>query len=350
MRKTYSKPHIRLIDYVLVTSIIISVLTGCAPVKPLTDSGSKVLEDAHDYFELLEGVPNVEMLYREDYDLAHSQLLRAESLAKKGLKKEDEMILAATDSMDASRRIWHKFAAKIEKETERVKKVVEEKIIDDPDSPFNDILIQVNEIADVSRKIATQQEHFRLEDVEKIAFALDFLEEKEDSVNGAMAQTLHNDDVKFKAGGAELPEEAKTQLHTKFLPQFLAKTAPLIEKYAKSSRQFVIVIKTVGYTDLQGFTLSTKQRLLDQRKEDMPEPQSDTDFNKLLSLLRAYGINEFLQEIIAERFKERALKIRFDSQPVGKGTEIPPNLVAPYDKRDDPRRRICKVFIYVQID
>lgn len=337
----------------VVCSIIAILVWGCAK-PPLNPDTQDVVIEAQMFLKAVEdAVPNARLQYPEDYTTAKTQLTIAEKAADK--RKEDDAVLAAGESIKASRSILQQFAERtLRAKAESLREEIEAKQIQDPDNPFGELLAQVNDIVSTSDRIADKQDIFRLEDAQKIADVLPFLDQTRDTVNGALAETLESDDVSFDRGKYELNEKGMQQLRDGFLARFRVTEQKFTSRY--EGRKFVIVIKTVGYTDEQGFSLETKQKLLEKAGETQSLPTGSKEerkfLNQLLSQFRAESINNFLKESIAGILAEKEKKninIRFEQQIVGKGEEIPPNVLSPYP-RNDTRRRICKLFSYILVE
>lgn len=331
--------------------VIVSILSGCVQPPVISADVEFIVEEARRYFESVEKTaPNVNLVYAEDFKTARTQLVLAEKLLKKG--PEEDIASAANESIKASLRILQQFAEQqILPEARKLYAHIEAKQIQDPDSPFIDILAQVGEVISAGERIAKHQESIQVEDLEKIAGALPFLEETADTVNKALTETLESDDVSFDKGEYELTEQGRQKLRDGFVNRFSINLKTFMQKYA--GRPFIITIKTVGYTDEQGFSLQTKQRLLENIAPAVTIPQGAEEerkfLNQVLSQLRAQSINDYLKYAIAQTIGDEEVTLSFEQQPIGKGETIPPNVLAPYPT-DDSRRRICKLFSYVRVE
>jgi outer membrane protein OmpA-like peptidoglycan-associated protein len=314
-------------------------LSGCPPQSGpgLVETEEKV-EEARDHVETVERMKED---YYSDFMEAQSELENAEDKLEK--RKIPDAYMSATKSLEASKRILKKFYLDtVTKAVETVKAEIKETTENDPDNPLKDFLPQLDEMLEYAERIQSGQEEVSLVKIrdytEQTAHIVDskqkFVEEKIES------------DISFDLGKYDLSETGKAALQ-RIVNKIIASKEENLSQY--SDKTVNIKITVIGHTDEVGFREGTKLvKALINGFEDLV-PQSGVDrrrfLNQRLSALRAKTIGDYFKEHILQTGEDNP-RILIELDIVGKGEDLPPDVLPPHPT-SDPRRRICKIYSYV---
>jgi hypothetical protein len=169
----------------------------------------------------------------------------------------------------------------------------------------------------------------------------------EETVTRIQTETVESD-VSFGGGEYKLSDEGKQSLQ-EFIERTFENKKNFIDQYPGEA--VIIKIKTIGYTDeIRVIPESDLYKELIKGVEDEIPDELDKIWgvlNQRLSEFRAREIAEYIKQHIRETVPENSL-LQLEFEPFGRGQEIPPGVNPPYPK-DDPRRRICKIYSYVTL-
>ena len=334
-------------QYIIVTSLFLLLLSGCAPSveetppdPSLLRKSQETVELARDNFDVIQKLP-IQNRYPEDFHQARQELVSSEEFLMQNLFHE--AYISANNSLGASQRILRNFYQQvIAQSAQRTKSDIQEISDADPDNPLQDFLPKLNEILDYSDSMTEREE---LIELEKVLDDLDRLTQIEHNAKENVMRTIEID-VSFASGRYELSEEGK-QLLRGYSEEIMISREHFEQLYPGAAA--TITIKVVGYADQVDFNPGTRLlgHLLERSGEDAPttQPARRKFLNQGLSELRAKAIAEYAVYIIQEHQVDQArLRIAQDIQ--GLGEIIPPGVTAPYPI-EDSRRRICKIYSYI---
>ena len=151
----------------------------------------------------------------------------------------------------------------------------------------------------------------------------------------------------FKTGKFELSDDGVEKLNS-----FLDKTLNTIENFVQEhpGEPVPLRFQTVGYTDSENFSAKStlKKKLIEMKEEPLPQkdPERRQELNKRLSETRAIEVMNYLTTHIRELTSDASFTLMINKKIVAKGEELPPGLEA-LDDTQDKRRRICKVYSYL---
>jgi len=251
----------------------------------------------------------------------------------------------ATQSYDMSQQILARYyLEKFHRKAETVREELRKAIDREPDSALGDFIPKIDEILDYADNV---QENPLLIDITQVIKTKNTLEETEFLIQfeQSMRQTLKNR-ISFAPGQCELLEDGK-----KAVKVFIERLVAIKQLYTLQypGQTIIIKIKTVGYTDGQGFSDETGfiNTLPKEYQEQVPlNPLERRQFlNQQLSECRADAVKEYAQqELSTIEWGDSTIQIEFET--IGKGETLPSQeQVSPPYRKKDPRRRISKISV-----
>ncbi len=249
----------------------------------------------------------------------------------------------ATQSYAMSQQILARdYLKKFHGKAETVKEELRKAVDREPDSALGDFIPRIDEILDYAR---TVQENPLLIDVTQVIKTKNTFEETEFLIQfeQSMRQTLKNR-ISFAPGQCELLEDGQ-----KAVKMFIERLVAIKQLYTLQypSQTIIIKIKTVGYTDGQGFSDETGfiNTLPKENQERVPLNSLERRqfLNQQLSECRAGAVKESAQQALSTIEWDNS-KIQIEFETIGKGETLPTlEQVSPAYRKKDPRRRISKI-------
>ncbi|MDM8521928.1 hypothetical protein QUF80_01010 [Desulfococcaceae bacterium HSG8] len=346
----------------ILSVIIAIILSGCGPSmemiqnKMINATGS--CTQAQIVFKQAKQLATIEDEYAKltnpeesskvvDLEKKYSKRLQEASEKLKYLKKaEIKDKKAAYLSAKTTQKICQKIIEQIGKEFERfdnsiykyeqdtVKNEIQqiEKIEDSENPLIKDYLEPLCNILGSSRKTISDPQRIKeiIENLRKIKEEI----RVKDSLKTIVLQT-----DTFELGRYELSE------HGKYI---LRNDCQKIIGVADKEKTVTIRIKVDGYTDEVGFREgdSLINELIEGVEYEVPQydPERRQYLNKRLSEFRARNVGKYVKHFFLEYKKENPnIKVE-EPETSGHGEEIPDGISNP--QREDPDRRICKIYIY----
>ncbi|MDM8554779.1 hypothetical protein QUF75_08630 [Desulfococcaceae bacterium HSG7] len=331
--------------FIMIISVVILLLSGCAPNMKLLNEVSNKIQKAEEYYKTVEGL-EADKKYSDSFTTAKLELNRAQSyFTRKKAKKASQ---AAANSMTASQKILKRYYLdEIAPQADELVKDIGEKIGDDTDNPLNEYVPELNAMLDYGKKLETDQETALLDEFLKKQDKIKTIQRSKDTLTSKKL----NADVSFKPGKYNLSAKGKGIIKKEVIKNIITDKNRYRKKYPQSTITMKIEIK--GYTDRIGFNEKKPlfKKLIKSVKAQLPpknKPKKRRQFlNQRLSELRAKSISDYIVLQLSDYHKNDS-NFKIDPNPVGMG-EILPSGVKPLKSSSDPKRRICKIYFYIAL-
>lgn len=316
------------------------ILCGCTFFSGFTAKEvQERIDEARNYYEAVTGLEEAQGR-SDELKSAADFLKEAESRFRIGRRK------AAAESAENSLAVSRKILSRYYNETiarlaGKIRTELEKKSEGDPDNPLTEYVPQVDEILDYAGRISGEPHIVQLA---KVLDDLDNVLQITRIVRSNQSRTLSSD-VSFNAGEYSLAERGK-EIIDSMISDMLENM-----RHFDTGKGITLNIRIVGYTDQLNFGKGTElvKNLLQGAKEKMPdkEPERRKFLNQRLSHFRAEHIGNHIRKRIEKTDRKNLpplMKTRLDS--IGRGEQMPVHLPSPYPV-SDPRRRICKIHVYI---
>lgn len=215
----------------------------------------------------------------------------------------------------------------------------------DADHPLVERIPELDRVIEDASSYQKEPEH--LVSLEKVLDDLDEVMEILANINTSLTRIVESD-IYFDKGMYILSSSGRDKLF-----QFVDDTAETLSAFLHIHRQEkpVIRVRVIGHTDELDFSEDSGvlEELTQGVEYHLPEEEMERKrfLNKRLSLFRAKHIAGAIEEYLKKVFSGTP-DVQIQAEAVGRGEEIPANLSPPFPI-SDPRRRICKIYIYASM-
>lgn len=325
---------------------LVVCFSGCSVSLETT---KKTYELAQKNYEIARNLVQLDKeKYSDELDESKTNLDNASDYLKKG--STGNAYKSSVKSLAKSNKLLTEiYHARITPMAKELKAKIEQ--IDDTDNPLKDpkiikkidnILEQSDSLPDMpeiseSKQIdaPTEERIFDLAQLVMNDFAC--VAKIKEIADTSITKKLVSD-VSFDIGEYELSSEGK-----RILDEFGTEVIEGI-----GNEPVMIKLKVVGYTDQVDFNENGRlfRKLMKEIGDKSPNEKVERRIflNKYLSGLRAKTISSYTEKSIGDN-KEADSDIEVRLEVIGRGEEIPSDVSSPYPTRD-PRRRVCKIYVY----
>ncbi len=282
--------------------------------------------------------------YPEKYEKAKSLLKEAQK-AQDSFWGRKNAYAAASECITLCQQILRDFYLNnVAKLAQKMKAELKETAGQDPENPLLEYESELDQVIEKAEQMKTQTE---LVSLEKVIQDLEGVLEITYSIRTSLSKTLESD-VSFGKGKYDLSSQGKKTLD-EFLKNVIGDRRECARDYP--NKLVVTKVKVVGYTDKLDFESGTPlvKTLIEKAKTDIPDkdPRRREALNLCLSRLRADTIGQYIRGYISEN-QQKDPDMKVETEILGRGEAIPAGITPPYPTAD-PRRRICKLYIYTTI-
>lgn len=273
--------------------------------------------------------------YEVDFGIAQSAFDQAK--AHLADRRSTAAYKAAQKSIDAAQRILNDFYLNhIALLAKGLKEELRRETSGDPDNPLKAQIPKVERVIQTAQTGEAVSLNTILEDLETI-MQITY------SIRTTMNRILESD-VSFDKGQYRLSEKGMAAIDG-ILETVAKDKSDYLDRFP--TKTITTQVKVVGYTDSLNFGKGTP--LMAALTEDVEEriPRNDPErrrfLNRRLSEFRARNIAGYIASALKKEGETERFQVQTES--VGRGEAIPPDLPPPYPVMD-ARRRICRIYIY----
>lgn len=330
----------------MIVLVVLLVGPGCALLgtnQPDPEKTRAKIQAAQKHVDTIRSLEVAES-YPEKYEKAKALLKEARESQDSFWGRKDAYT-AASECITLCQQILRDFYLNnVAKLAKKMKAELKETAGQDPENPLLEYESELDQVIDKAEQMKTQTE---LVSLEKVIQDLEGVLEITYSIRTSLSKTLESD-VSFGKGKYALSSQGKETLDA-FLKNVIQDRAECARDYP--NKLVVTKVKVVGYTDKLNFEPGTPlvKTLIEKAKTEIPDkgPRRREALNLCLSRLRADTIGQYIRGYIGKK-EQKEPDMKVETEILGRGEAIPAGITPPYPTAD-PRRRICKLYIYTTI-